>query len=224
MSHFCVAVATKTNSKEEIEKLLEPYWEGLEVEPYTNEYNEKTTYNPDSKWDWYSIGGRYNNIIIVDKDNEDVFEDSEFGIGMDLSNDVENHPELKRVNGAKIKDIHLDLMGGDYEKAKRFWELNVEKQEPQNEEEEISVQFNFYKPEYYVNRYGSKEEYAKLQSMFSTWAFLNEQGWCEQGNMGWFAFNDANKESIFDFTKKLNEYLKSPEHQEEYLFIVDCHI
>ena len=34
MSHFCVAVATKTKDISEIEKLLEPYWEEKEVEPY----------------------------------------------------------------------------------------------------------------------------------------------------------------------------------------------
>lgn len=224
MSHFCVAVATKTKSEEEINKLLKPYWEELKVEPYIDEDGEETTYNPDSKWDWYCIGGRYNNIIVVDKDNEDVFEKSGLGLGMDLSNDVKGNPSFKRVNGAKIKDIHFDLMGGNYDEALREWELIVEKKEPQNEEEKEIVKWNFYTPSYYVEQYGTKEEYAKQMSMFTTWAFVNEEGWAEQGEVGFWAMHNATKDSRVIFTEKLNEYIKSPEHQEEYLFIVDCHI
>ncbi len=224
MSHFCVAVATKKKDIEEVDRLLKPYWEELEVEPYKDEDGEETTYNPNSKWDWYSIGGRFNNIIVVDKNNEDVFEKSDFGIGMDLSSDVENSPNLKRVNGAKIKDIHFDKMGGDYNKAFRKWELIVEGQEPKNEEEKEIVKWNFYKPEYYIEQYGNKEEYARQESMFSTWAFVNEQGWCEQGLMGWWAMHNATKNSRLEFVEKLNEYVNDPEHQDEYLFIVDCHI
>ncbi len=224
MSHFCVAVATKTKNIEEVDKLLKPYWEDLEVEPYLDEDGDEITYNPNSKWDWYEIGGRYNNIIVVDKNNKDIFTGGVLGLGMNLSDDVEGHPELIRVNGAKIKDIHFDLMGEDYNKAIRYWELIVEGQEPQNDEEKETVKWNFYKPEYYIEQYGTKEEYARQASMFSTWAFLNENGWCEQGKMGWFAMNDATKNSRTDFNEKMQEYLKDPKHQEEYLFIVDCHI
>ena len=224
MSHFCVAVATKTKNIKEIERILNPYYEGLEVEPYKDEDGEETTYNPNSKWDWYEIGGRYNNTIIVDKNNKDVYAKGGWGLGANLETSVENYSELKRVNGAKIKDIKFDLMGGSYEEALREWELLVEKQEPKNEEEREIVKWNFYKPEYYIKRYGTKEEYARLNSMWYTWAFVNEEGWAEQGEMGFWAMNNADKNSISAFVEKLNEYLKSPEHQEEYLFIVDCHI
>ena len=224
MSHFTVAVATKTKDINEIERILKPYWEELEVEPYKDEDGEETTYNPNSKWDWYSIGGRWNNNLIVDKNNNDVYIGGNLGLGMSIETSVKDHPELKRVNGAKIKDIKFDLMGGSYEKALREWELYVEEQEPKNEEEKEIVKWNFYKPEYYIERYGTKEEYARLNSMWYTWAFANEEGWAEQGKMGFWAMNNADKDSTSAFIEKLNEYLKSPEHQEEYLFMVDCHI
>lgn len=283
MSHFCVAVATKTKDISEIEKLLEPYWEEKEVEPYirrtkadiiedarkwkadfeaelkenpekemfewqqkylnanTDEElyklqkeedelydedgNELTTYNPNSKWDWCSIGGRYDKCLIVDKDNEDTYDNGEIGLFGGISDgEVEGHPELKRTNGAKIKDIKFNMMGGNYEKAIREWELIVEGQESKNEAEAEVIKWNLYKPEYYIEQYGTKEEYARQESMFMTWAFVNEQGWCEQGEMGWWAMNDATKDSRLAFAEKLNEYISSPEHQEEYLFIVDCHI
>jgi hypothetical protein len=136
MSHFCVAVATKKEDIEEVDRLLKPYWEELEVEPYKDEDGDETTYNPNSKWDWYSIGGRYNHWLITDKDNTDTFDDGQIGLFGGVSDGtVEGHPELKRVNAARIKDIKFDMIGGNYDKALREWELIVEEQEPQNEEE-----------------------------------------------------------------------------------------
>lgn len=223
MSHFTVAVATKKNSIEEVEKLLAPYSENLEVEPYLDEDGDETTYNPNSKWDWYEIGGRWNNHLIVDRNNDDVY-DKRGLLVPNYGDEVKGHSELKKVNGAKIKDIKFDLINGGREKAVREWELFVEGQEPQTPEEEDLVKWNMYIPQYYIDQYGTKEEYVRQSTMFSTWAFLNEQGWCEQGSMGWWAMNDATKDSRIEYIDKLNEYIKSPEHQEEYLFIVDCHI
>ncbi len=183
-----------------------------------------STYNPKSKWDWYAIGGRYNNRVIVDKNNDDVIDYYDLGLGMSFKCNVDDEPNLKRVNGARIKDIHFDKMGGDYEKAIRFWELIVEGQEPKDDKEKEEIKWNFYKPEYYIEQYGTKEEYARQEAMFSTWAFVNEQGWCEQGEMGMWCVNDATKDSRLAFAEKLQEYIKDPKHQDEYLIIVDCHI
>lgn len=109
MSHYSVAVITKTDKIDELQKLLAPFDEHIEVEPYIcrtkedmiefarsvkrkfevffNKFeskyvaaetdedlyncvysedsiydedgNELSTYNPNSKWDKYYIGGRY---------------------------------------------------------------------------------------------------------------------------------------------------------------------
>ena len=62
--HFCVAVITEEKPTDKvIEEVLVPYWEGLEVDAYIDEDGEETTYNPDSKWDWYEIGGRWRDIL-----------------------------------------------------------------------------------------------------------------------------------------------------------------
>lgn len=54
MSHFTVLVIGKNP-----EKQLEKYDENLDVPEYKNKEGEMTTYNPDSKWDWYELGGRW---------------------------------------------------------------------------------------------------------------------------------------------------------------------
>lgn len=231
MSHFTVAVITKKNSREEIEKILEPYWEELEVEPYIDktkeqiienakewkkkfterkekgeklnewylkyinastdeelykleitddeEYDENgnhlTTYNPNSKWDWYSIGGRWNKVLLTNKDNKDVVEKQDFGL-FNYCGDKETIDGYKWVNGAKIKDID-------------FKKMNEGKEEP-----------------------------------FYTWALVDETDWYEQGKMGWWATSDATNETTNTFAKQFQEYINNPDNQEKYLTIVDCHI
>jgi hypothetical protein len=64
MSHFTALVivldvGSREQAEKAVERLLAPYSEGLEVEPYTNDDGEETTYNPRSKLDWYEIGGRW---------------------------------------------------------------------------------------------------------------------------------------------------------------------
>lgn len=80
MSHFTVAVIVdEAENKEEAirkaEEMLAPYDENLEVDPYfcmgdrslgackldgdTVSYGYMSTYNPNSKWDWFQVGGRW---------------------------------------------------------------------------------------------------------------------------------------------------------------------
>lgn len=66
MSHFTVTVVLPPEAGENadtlrahLDRVLERYNENREVEPYTDDDGGKTTYNPDSKWDWWVIGGRW---------------------------------------------------------------------------------------------------------------------------------------------------------------------
>ncbi len=159
-------------SDEEIYK--QAIWDDSE---YDEEGNELSTYNPNSKWDWYDIGGRFRNTLLTKITNEDTFEHNSFAEHMGMFEDNREAPTgYKWVNGAKIKDIDF------------------------NKIEEIDG-----KP-------------------FYTWALVDENGWYEQGTMGWWAMNDATDESTNNFAKRFKEYIKLPENQDKYLIIVDCHI
>ena len=58
---------------------------------------------------------------------------------------------------------------------------------------------------------------------FTCWAFVAPNGeWYENGQMGWFAANDATKESRDRFALELEDMLKSDPNL--WLTIVDCHI
>ena len=228
MSHFAVAVISKSKNKEEIEEILKPYWEELDVEPYIvktkkeiieearkwkkiiesgketyfpeklkkkyldtetdeelyelekDDYeqfdengNQLSTYNPNSRWDWFEIGGRFRNLLLTKKQNENVTV-----VEYPFRNyDVKRAPVgFKYVNSAKIKDVDFKKM------------------------EEV------------------------IGYAFCTWALVDENDWYEKGKMGFWCMSNATKETEQSFVEKFQEYMNSLENQDKYITIVDCHI
>lgn len=56
-------------------------WYEEDDECIDNEGNIWSTYNPNSKWDWYEVGGRWNNCIITkdgNKTDEDLISEVDF--------------------------------------------------------------------------------------------------------------------------------------------------
>lgn len=217
MSHYSVAVFTHSKSPS-LEELLEPYDENIEVEPYIShskdspDYLENkkfwdkemidddgnllSTYNPDSKWDWYMVGGRFSNHI-------------------KLKNG-------KYADSAKVKDIDFSSDSEVYNKALRFWEIAVEDAPLMDGEEKP---FIFYKKEYYLERYKDKEDYAKKLSSWTTYAVLTPDGiWHEPGQMGWWGISTASSNDEIDWDENYYErFIKAADPEWE-LTIVDCHI
>lgn len=228
MSHFVVAVFHEPD--QDIEALLEPYYEGLEVESYiwktkqeaidyVREYykdvedksdeecwemiaedeetdaegNIYTTYNPDSKWDWFEIGGRWSGFL-KRKDGEKV--NSDFVKNLDFSSD-------KKA----------------YEDALEYWDSYVEKGEKKEGE------FYFYNREFYKKRYKDAETYAKCASSFSTRAVILPDGsWHEPGQMGWFCATSESDEEALDWNLHYKERFLDTANPDWMLTIVDCHI
>ena len=107
-------------------------------------------------------------------------------------------------------------------KARRFWEVCVESRALSEDENPEDFK-PFFRKEYYIDQYGDKETYATRMIGFTCWAFVAPNGeWYENGQMGWFAANDATKESRDRFALELEDMLKSDPNL--WLTIVDCHI
>ena len=72
MSHYSTIIIMSKGDFENgyqahLEKMLVPYDENQEVEPYKDKDGEMTTYNPKSKWDWWRIGGRWDGTLIGER-------------------------------------------------------------------------------------------------------------------------------------------------------------
>ena len=264
MSHYTVAVISRTGTEDEVEELLAPFDENMEVEKYvartreeiikegkenkegwieklsqediTKEKllevltspaydrarrllasetdqdfyeaeawpdnvgpdgNEYSTYNPDSKWDWWDIGGRWSGEL---RD----YDGGEHNV-LRIANWDYNYIDPEEVT---------DRM--------RFWDITVEGAEPTEEEKE--KYWSLYKPEYYIEKYGNKSNFVKSGLTFSTWAVLTPDGeWLEPGAMGWFGCSTADPKDEAkwerDYTSLIDTFDK-----DYYVTLVDCHI
>lgn len=167
-------------------------WTDEEIyEDYIDRYNKSlivdgdvySTYNPESKYDYYIIGGRYSNLILS-KDgyycNSDL-----------ISNIVMSYPPTK---------------------------------EDKKEREEL---YNCYKKvlksEYLEKEFGKLEDYLNKPIEFRTYAILLPTGeWIEPGEMGWFGLSLTSDDSQKEYDDKYYSILE--EYKDYYLTIVDCHI
>lgn len=172
---------------------MEEYGDG-EFDKEMNDYGYWE--NPNAKWDWYVIGGRWSNNVLLKNDG--------------------------RCDFAKLKDINFGVDNKQYVKNIRFWEIVVEDQPLKYGEERP---FNLYKKEYYLERYKDKEDYATRNSKHTTFALITPDGkWYEKGQMGWFGFEDTTNETIKNYDENFENIVNSEEYRDYYFVLVDCHI
>ena len=230
----------KEKYKKEIKEGKEDYWVKYRTckaeewfKSWSGSYlNKEETYyghynNPNAKWDWFEIGGRWAGSLKLKKGKMGFLKEQTSIFPKFDDEKKEIHKKLleqRKVDSALKKDIDFSPNKKEYKKALRFWELKVEGQKPKTKEDREALKWDWYKPIYYKKKFKTKENYAKLQSEFSTLAVLKDGEWFEAGEMGWFGCSSATprqegkfKESFFNnFIKDLHPDIK--------LTIVDCHI
>lgn len=177
------------------------------LQDYVREYvqapwdEEKQDYghwkNPNAKWDWWQIGGRWQGLLKTSSGQTDE---------------------------ARVGDIDFEPNQESYTKKLRWWEVVVEGS-PLRAGESKRDFFSVYKKEYYINRYKTKETYAKIHSSVITYAVVMPDGkWYQKGDMGWFGFSSETAEESYDWDMHFKENFIDKAEQEWILTIVDCHI
>lgn len=211
-----------TMTDEEIYQEATKWYDEDEIGPDGEVYS---TYNPDSKWDWYEVGGRYAGLIAV-KDGVEI-DNPNFSWGW---SDDEREKVIamgNKTDSAYIKDIDFSKMHKSeeqYNEAIRYWELIVEGAKPKNKDEEDIVKWSFYKPEYYVNRYKTKEKYAECRSSFTMWAVVKDGVWYEKGQMGWWAMSSETDDEAVDWEMNFFDRFIKDLPEDTLITVVDCHI
>ena len=182
-----------------------------------------TCYNPDAKWDWYDIGGRWLNELKVPKHAES-YTGSHYG---EVSN-KKQRGKSRWVDGARIKDILWEDMNKqtkeEIQHEAEFWDDYVEGKNPDKKYEEA-----FYKPAYYKQMYANKEDYIMKSGLFYTHDLLfcpedGDQEWLSVGDMGWFGCDNATTDTTDDYLKRFYEIIHNPQYQDYWFIVVDCHI
>lgn len=190
--------------KEKYEKLsLENFCEDYEGLIY-KEDGGYSTYNPNSKWDWYVIGGRWNESLPIKNGTNDKIND--YNIDSAYIDNLKN-------NCCRIKNLVI---------TKSFDEKETE--ELKKKYDEMITKGDFYSPKYYKEKYPTFEIFLDYTSQFSTYALLTSKGeWIEPGEMGWFGCSSASLQEEVGFKNIFKDTLEK-EKPEDYFVLIDCHI
>lgn len=168
--------------------------DGRETDADGNIYS---TYNPDSKWDWYEIGGRF-----------------------------KGHLKIKdagcRADEARIKNVDFGIDQKVYDDALDFWDVVVDKTKKPTEGRDYMT---IFKIEYFKKYYKDRETYARIMASFSTYAVITPDGeWHSAGEMGWFGCSSETPEEMADwYNNYMDRYIKSAD-PDDIITIVDLHI
>lgn len=157
-------------------------WAKWEVDDELNGYS---TYNPNAKWDWYQIGGRWEELI---------------------PNNCCQIKDIKNNTEGKSEEELIAERPDDYARWLRIQDGTIN---------------SFYKAEYLQKLYPTFKDYAR-QSEFTTYAVLDDEGWKEPGEMGWFASTATPEGENEWYASYYDNFLKN--NGEKWITVVDCHI
>ena len=158
------------------------------------EGNLLSTYNPKSKWDWWTEGGRWADMLKVDG---------------------------KKVDSARVADIDFTPDPLEYEAALRYWDVVVEHQEKRPGEEYVSLYGEQYYLDYYGDR-ETYARYMTQFSTYAV--VTPDGEWHEKGSMGWWGFSSETPDEAKDWDEHFRERFLDTADPDWILTIVDCHI
>lgn len=143
-------------------------------------------YNPQAKWDWYEVGGRWQGSLLVKNDVSDYAEGSEGVVHNRKPGPVIDG--YMWVDGAFLKDIEWEKMEElNREKFGKHWE-----KERDNEQRFLTG----------IKEGEPKEVYLARAVPFGTYAVLNDKGWFDEEE-----YNDKNYYDEFIKNEDQNKFL-----------------
>lgn len=210
-----------------------------------------STYNPDSKWDWYQVGGRWAGKFSIKSDASPIdFSMGELSWGWDVGADDPRF--ANKADVAKKRAIDFEAMRDVARKeANERWdqyEAAVADYGPLPESfmdlDRTSEEFAAAREAYWQNATvvalrevigfmafpteefaGTRADYVQraANGVVPGFAYLDHNGWIEPGKMGWFGMSSDTPESRDEYNAKINQIIDElPD--DVTLVNVDCHI
>ena len=173
----------------------EECWEFI-ADGYTTDEdgNIYTTYNPQSKWDWYEVGGRWDGYLSVNGEH---------------------------VNTAHVGEIDFSPDEETYKKSLRYWDVVVGHAPAETPEEGFSLYNEKYYLDYYGDR---ETFARRQSAFMTHAVITPDGVWHEQGQMGWFGLSSETPDESADWAEHyLERFIKNADPK-LMMTIVDCHI
>ena len=184
------------------------------VEPDHQGYD----YNPQAKWDWYQLGGRWTGYFKMKSTVK-----GNLGTPSLVS---ERRAKHGTADQAYKRDIDFDkMMSDNFEEASKTYDEFEKKFKEGNMESgtgyfEYGVRNIGKDAKHYVPE--SREQYLKRHAGIATFAVLKDGKWYEKGEMGWWGIvhDEKNPDQWDDQFMKLLKELPD----DTLLSVYDCHI
>lgn len=193
------------------EKLFDnwPKWSGRELYHENGNYFDHSTYNPDSRWDWYVMGGRWAGFFTLKEEHAGKGQLGGEGVFGYRDGIVDND---RRVDQALKGEIDWKSMAAEAkEKAEAAWEAS-------EDANEAGRYFGYGR-----EKEDTKESYLRRMSKPSTSAIVRDGIWYERGMVGSFATIIDPKMSHDEWEDKWQAILDDVADS-TLLTLVDCHI
>ena len=178
----------KDMSDEECWKIMA---DGRRTDPDGNLYS---TYNPNSKWDWWEVGGRFKNQLQVGK---------------------------HLASEAYVEDIDFSRDEESYNNALDFWDVLMSGKPKTPGKDYMTLFSNQYYLDYYGDRetYAKYMSHFRTYAVITP-----DGKWYAEGNMGWFGCSSATPEEFKKWCEHYKEIFLDNADPKWILTIVDCHI
>ena len=187
--------------------------------------------NPNAKWDWYTVGGRFNNFLLL---KNGLKADSARKGDVDwetMKNDAghaaaERYDLFQRHFGKLPVNVSwedsITKFDEDYDAARNFYRNQDRVVEYDKKCRELNIGNGFYdSPDDFLI---SKEQYVEnaRRDAIRTFAVLIDGTWNEKGEMGWFGVVHNEKEA--DNWRDIYETILNNISDDMQITVVDCHI
>lgn len=190
------------------------------------------TTNPNSKWDWYQIGGRWDGFLKpkegVNKDNELRKKDIDWeGMRNESGVEAEKRYDLvwKGIKGTpeiESWDSIREKFEGNIELAREFYHNQPRVEAFKKVCQKNDKLFGFFSnvEEYQTDR----ETYIERErnGAVTTYAIVKDSVWYQKGEMGWWGMS-SDEMSQDEWNQKFWEMIQSVD-DDEMITIVDAHI
>ena len=190
--------------------------------------------NPDAKWDWWQIGGRWPFEFLVKEDCASVIKADFSWRNKDAEAPA---PEGYRwVAGArksdiqweKMKELRVQELSKSFEILEKWFLEDIKPEDADPflartedgiKEWQSMVYIKGETLEEFLDRRAAGKE---RRFSYEPYAVLNDKGWQGSGDMGWFGCSSNNVE-VHSWNRTVEEFIAStPDHY--FLVSVDCHI
>jgi hypothetical protein len=225
-------------------------WDGNRFEKRDDKWVVLSRYNPNSKWDWYQLGGRWKGFLKLKEGTEGTNGEKSWSSGSDTkvgycdvtikqNIDIEGMRDEKGKDAGEyydkvisfIKDTPVPTKWSEFIERVNSDELKIddaralyhgqERLKKVNTEEARKELGYFVEVEDFDI---SREEYVQnaRNKALSTYAIVKDGEWYQKGEMGWFGMsNDEMTQEVWD-NKVTEMFNELPD--DTLISIIDCHI